>query len=856
MMHPLSPRFAVLVALCAVTGLPLRAQSARMEQPARPRVPEGVAEVVIYPDSIDAKPRTLSELLAARVPGVVVQRSSGAAGAGSWVSFRDAAAVEGAFPLLIVDGVRRVPADAGSHADYSRFGISTLDDVPVDQIERVELLRGPAAAAAYGPSARAGAIVVTTRAPRTDRSRDARLSLTGGVSQNAASFPRNLAYLDANGDVCTYGSGCTTVTRYTPLEDYRVFRDGARAAIAGDAALPLGPARLALGTTLDRTSGVLSADATDRGAGTLRLALPLGARASLALSSQAVLRGVAMPSDAAGGAAYNGLAGWAKDCTPASPCLGGLVTASHGYATFLTPEQMASNGFRERTQHFSNGLSLTAGVGRVALRTRAGVDHFALRSHQYVPTDPLPPNVIIPMTQMTRARTRIDVEQQAQMDYSAPRVAGSMLLAVRVAQGKWETSTAQPMSSARAGGREREQEIRAEQRARFLDRADAALGARWTRMSATVGPDRYPAPKLDPYGSVGIDVGTATLGAAGATTLRLRAAGGRISSYERIFPRVIVLMPPGSAPPPLPVRADRSTEVEGGFDVAAAMGAMRFGVTAFRRAERFEGFGPTIVPSTGFGSSTDALRRYTRGLETSLDATPIALGRVSWRVGMFATFTRDEARFPGPAVVSSSPLSLQILTASGASMSDWWIRPLTWADVNADGRVDIGEIAYDRTTLAGRSRPSRIAGVTSSLSIGATRLGARFDYRGGHKVLDYARVLQCARAQCPALYEPRASQGDRVAAVGVLAGAASGFLEPGDAVRLADLSLTVVPRWLPTAWGAKPSLTLAARDIRLWSRSHALDDETSLPTPGLHGGAVSVPQPLTRSFEIRLNLTP
>ncbi|HEX2780442.1 MAG TPA: Plug domain-containing protein [Gemmatimonadaceae bacterium] len=856
MMHRLSPRGAVLAALCAAAAPPLSAQSVAMEQPARPRPASGVAELVIYPDSLDAKPRTLSELLAARVPGVVVQRSSGAAGAGSWVSFRDAAAVEGAFPLLVVDGVRRVPADAGSHADYSRFGVSTFDDVPVEQIERVELLRGPAAAAAYGPAARAGAIVVTTRAPRADRSREARLSLTGGMSQNAASFPRNLAYLDANGDVCAYGAGYTTVTRYTPLEDYRLFRDGSRAAVAAGAALPIGPARFALGTTFDRTRGVISADATDRGAGTLRLDVPLGARASLALSSQAVLRGVALPSDASGSVAYNGITGWAKDCTPASPCLGGFVTSSHGYATFYTPEQLASDGFRERTQHFSNGLALTANVGGVELRTRAGVDHFGLRSHKYRSTSPLPSYLVVPTVEMTRARTRIDVEQQARMDYAAPHLAGSTLLALRAAQGRWDEFSAQPMSSSRSSDREREQEVRAEQRARFLDRADAALGARWTRMSAHVGPDPYPTPKLDPYGSVGVDVGSTGLPGAGVTTLRLRAAGGRISSYDRVFPRVILLMPPGSTAPPLPVRADRSTELEGGFDVGAAAGATHLAVTAFRRAERFEGFGGALVPSTGFGGSADALHRTTRGLETSLDATPIALGAFAWRLAMFATFTKDEARFPGPMIASSAPYALQVLTASGAAMTDWWARPMSWIDANADGRVDVSEIVYDQPTLAGRSRPSRIAGFTSSLSVGAAKLAARLDYRGGHKVLDYARVLQCARAQCPALYDVRVPLAARVAAVGVLAGSGAGFLEPGDALRLADLSLTVVPRWLPTAWGAKPTLTLAARDIRLWSRSNALDDETSLPAPGLHGGPVALPQPLTRSFEIRLSLAP
>jgi len=82
--------------------------------------------------------RTLSELLAARVPGVSVMRSSGIVGGGSRVRLRGATGIYATRePIVVVDGVR---VDAMQNAPGLSIGgqqPSRLDDIDIDQIARL-----------------------------------------------------------------------------------------------------------------------------------------------------------------------------------------------------------------------------------------------------------------------------------------------------------------------------------------------------------------------------------------------------------------------------------------------------------------------------------------------------------------------------------------------------------------------------------------------------------------------------------------------------------------------------------------------------------------------------------------------
>ncbi len=129
------------------------------------RAPESLSQAladvtVIGPQEIArAGQSTLAELLQSL--GNVEIASSGGMGQPSSVFIRGANA---AHTLVLVDGVRMGSATAGTTA---------LENIPVDQIERIEILRGPASSL-YGSDAIGGVIQVFTRAaarkPRLDAS--------------------------------------------------------------------------------------------------------------------------------------------------------------------------------------------------------------------------------------------------------------------------------------------------------------------------------------------------------------------------------------------------------------------------------------------------------------------------------------------------------------------------------------------------------------------------------------------------------------------------------------------------------------------------------------------------------------
>ncbi|MEO8334343.1 MAG: SusC/RagA family TonB-linked outer membrane protein [bacterium] len=115
---------------------------------------------------------TFSDALSSRVPGVVVQTAAGETGAGSRIRIRGSNSISlSNDPLLIVDGVR---ADNSSQSSAQGTGgqlPSRFNDINPEEIESIEIIKGPAAAALYGTAASNGVIQVTTKRGRAGKTR-------------------------------------------------------------------------------------------------------------------------------------------------------------------------------------------------------------------------------------------------------------------------------------------------------------------------------------------------------------------------------------------------------------------------------------------------------------------------------------------------------------------------------------------------------------------------------------------------------------------------------------------------------------------------------------------------------------
>ncbi len=109
---------------------------------------------------------TIEGLLVGRAPGVDVLPGTGMVGAGAIVRIRGIGSFSlSSDPLLYVDGVR-VNNQTGTGMAVQAFGsgvVSRLNDFNPDEIENIEVLKGPAAATLYGTEAARGVINIITK---------------------------------------------------------------------------------------------------------------------------------------------------------------------------------------------------------------------------------------------------------------------------------------------------------------------------------------------------------------------------------------------------------------------------------------------------------------------------------------------------------------------------------------------------------------------------------------------------------------------------------------------------------------------------------------------------------------------
>jgi TonB-linked SusC/RagA family outer membrane protein len=128
--------------------------------------------------------QTLTELLNGRSPGVAIIHTTGMLGGGNRVRIRGASSFSlSNEPLVYVDGVR-VNNDQTSgpiNQGFGSRGISRWNDINPEDIESIEIIKGPAAATLYGTEASNGVIQIITKKGRSGDTR-----FTASIKQGAS----------------------------------------------------------------------------------------------------------------------------------------------------------------------------------------------------------------------------------------------------------------------------------------------------------------------------------------------------------------------------------------------------------------------------------------------------------------------------------------------------------------------------------------------------------------------------------------------------------------------------------------------------------------------------------------------
>src|SRR5437867_3750043 len=184
-----------------------------------------------------ATPTNLADLLNARAPGVQVLPSGGTTGTGSRIRIRGSSSLSLTNePIIVVDGIR-VENGATGHT-VTAIGVggqtpSRLNDISPEDIESIEIVKGPSAAALYGTDAANGVIQIRTKRGRPGPTKWNGY-VEGGVLNDSTAWPANDTSVTNAGASCSLTQASAgvcaidTVRTFNPLEVNSPFQTGSR----------------------------------------------------------------------------------------------------------------------------------------------------------------------------------------------------------------------------------------------------------------------------------------------------------------------------------------------------------------------------------------------------------------------------------------------------------------------------------------------------------------------------------------------------------------------------------------------------------------------------------------------------
>jgi TonB-linked SusC/RagA family outer membrane protein len=112
--------------------------------------------------------RSVEQLIGARTPGVIVLPPTGQVGTGAQLRVRAVSSLSlSTDPIIYIDGVRMDGDVSRGPTQRGGAGASRLNDLPPEDIESIEIIKGPAASTLYGTEASNGVVQIITKRGRS-----------------------------------------------------------------------------------------------------------------------------------------------------------------------------------------------------------------------------------------------------------------------------------------------------------------------------------------------------------------------------------------------------------------------------------------------------------------------------------------------------------------------------------------------------------------------------------------------------------------------------------------------------------------------------------------------------------------
>jgi TonB-dependent starch-binding outer membrane protein SusC len=880
------------------TGRPGRPDSVPATSGYRPRLETGAAIGTIRADSIvpTAPVFQLTDLLTARLPGVDVQSGGGQTGAGARLAIRgQSSIVLSDDPIVYLDGVR-VASDPG-HPNPAATGLlpsgapasGRLQDLSPNEIERIDVLPGPAATTLYGMDASHGVILVTTKRAQAvgahwsayaeggpaiapgPRAADAYTAW--GHATDSAATPRICPLLARASGSCAVDS----LTHFSPLRSGATspVSNGTRDGYGGELSGGLGVSRYFFAGMRTDETGILEMPAPD-------------AQLYKAQDGHAPLPGQKRPNalfrnnlratlgadfgDRGNLSVFANALGGDQRATSDQTLAEGIARGSGSRGVndgwlnnFFRPRSAFSSEVTDRVERYVYGGAGTFRIApAVTARAVLGDDRANVHDQNY--------------------NYAIDSFMATGPDVATVDHAGTVQ---RTADASVETAVGgRGWSSRTTAGTQYRQETRREffasgsvvsglpfpappytierilqdaiQRGAFFEEALGLLDRLVVTAALRVdGPRGLLGKASQGYPRAAVSWTALSRGVDG---LRLRTAYGESANLAGILSLPLLpnmFVQPGLAP-------ERTQEFEVGADATAFAARLSVSASVYDRRTS-QGVLEAPIPPSAIPNGVAVINGATirnRGVEASAGFAVLRTRDLTWDVSL--DLWANQNRIVRLGNLAPTFLAVGIRDATGHPIDDLFEPSISYRDANGDGIIEQGDVSVGRAVDYGSSTPTRALAMHNAVGLlgGRLRLGALLDYRGGYRLIDDVLAEQLLSGTARGDNDPRASllqQAQAVAAAVIVSGpdGIQYFGPPQDAsfVRLRELSFTLVasPGTARALHTTEVSISLLARNLWLWTRYTGTDPEFNTHMPvSLQNTFAVVPQP--RYFVLRVNL--
>jgi TonB-linked SusC/RagA family outer membrane protein len=861
-----------------------------------------------------------ADIITGRVTGVEVRNINGTTGTGQRIRIRGANSLSlNNEPLIIVDGIR---FDNSTNYMDSGFSEGAPDQVPnrlndlnFDDIESIEILKGPAASGIYGTAASNGVILIKTRRGSAG---DVRWNFyaESGVVQERNDYPDNIVAVNADGAHCpnflAASGACTqeSIVRFNPFEQpgFSPFREGSRRKAGLSASGGSDAITYYVSGDAESENGVYAANELDKVNLRANVRALLRDNLTFNISSSYLSSDFSQPGN---------------DNSIMSPILNGMFGSamadaedpSSAYYLFQ-PETTARDFFAtQEVERYTGSIQANwQPLNWLSVNATSGIDIFSLHDSQT-----LEPGVA-PIA-ATWVNGWAEESRGTNTQYTAN---GAALANFSLSDNVVSTSTVgfdynqQTLGVTRAKGfgltpgtgsldgtsslfeidEDNTDVITVggfvQQRFAFNDRVFVGAAVRADDNSAfgqDFGLVYYPSVTGSWVISEESFFPRSTL----LSSLRLRGAFGesgqrpQFRQAETFYSPATAATPTGDQPGVtiggtgnLDLKPERTREFEVGFDAGLLDERLAAEFTVFRRRTRDALIARNLPPS--LGQTNPATLSGTRfenigsvqnqGIEVALNARILDSGPVRWNMRVSGATLESEILDLGEGIDPIIFNRGNQKHIAGYPAGAFWQPVITYTDNDRNGLIDLTEYSVgDTASYIGPSLPTFMAALNSDIQLFEfLRVSTQFEARTGHYQLNDTEDFRCffslafGDRGCDGIDDPNASLAQQAGALANQIGdpttgtvSLAGHIHKADFLKWRELAFTLAP---PRSWLASVpslesiSLTIAGRNLYTWTDYPGLDpeiNETGSSSNFTQGEFGTQPQ--VRYWTARINIT-